>query len=73
MTYGARLKLPVNVLSVMAIALNGGIVLLYALPAALIFLLENYRFPMILGLLLGFSINLFYVLIFRGCLISKYR
>jgi hypothetical protein len=54
-----------------AIALNGGIVFLYTLPAALIFPLENYRFPVILGLLLGFSINLFYALIFQRFLLLK--
>jgi hypothetical protein len=57
--------------STLAIALNGGIVLLYTLPAALIFPLENYRFPVILGLLLGFSINLFYALIFQRFLLFK--
>lgn len=57
--------------STLAIALNGGIVFLYALPAALIFPLENYRFPVILGLLLGFSINLFYALIFQRFLLLK--
>jgi hypothetical protein len=54
-----------------AIALNGGILFLYALPATLIFPLENYRFPVILGLLLGFSINLFYALIFQRFLLLK--
>jgi hypothetical protein len=54
-----------------AIALNGGIVFLYTLPATLIFPLENYRFPVILGLLLGFSINLFYALIFQRFLLLK--
>jgi hypothetical protein len=57
--------------STLAIALNGGIVLLYTLPAALIFPLENYQFPVILGLLLGFSINLFYALIFQRFLLLK--
>jgi hypothetical protein len=57
--------------STLAIALNGGIVFLYTLPAALIFPLENYRFPVILGLLLGFSINLFYALIFQRFLLLK--
>jgi hypothetical protein len=57
--------------STLAIALNGGIVLLYTLPATLIFPLENYRFPVILGLLLGFSINLFYALIFQRFLLLK--
>ena len=57
--------------STLAIALNGGIVFIYALPAALIFPLENYRFPVILGLLLGFSINLFYALIFQRFLLLK--
>ena len=57
--------------SSVAIALNGGIVFLYTLPAILIFPLENYRLPMIMGLLLGLSINLFYALIFQRLLLLK--
>jgi len=57
--------------STLAIALNGGIVFLYTLPAILIFPLENYRLPVIMGLLLGLSINLFYALIFQRLLLLK--
>jgi hypothetical protein len=57
--------------STLAIALNGGIIFLYTLPAILIFPLENYQLPVIMGLLLGLSINLFYALIFQRFLLFK--
>jgi len=57
--------------SSVAIALNGGIVFLYSLPAILIFPLQTYRLPVIIGLLLGLSINLFYALIFQRLLLLK--
>jgi uncharacterized protein (DUF2062 family) len=57
--------------SSVAIALNAGIVFLYSLPAILIFPLQTYRLPVIIGLLLGLSINLFYALIFQRLLLLK--
>jgi hypothetical protein len=57
--------------SSVAIAVNGGIVFLYTLPATLTFPLENYRLAVIIGLLLGLSINLFYALIFQRLLLLK--
>lgn len=57
--------------SSVAIAVNGGIVFLYTLPATLIFPLENYRLAVMMGLLLGLSINLFYALIFQRLLLLK--
>jgi uncharacterized protein (DUF2062 family) len=57
--------------SSVAIALNAGIVFLYSLPAVLIFPLDTYRLPVIIGLLLGLSINLFYALIFQRLLLLK--
>jgi len=57
--------------STLAITLNGGIVFLYSLPAILIFPLQTYRLPVIIGLLLGLTINLFYALIFQRLLLLK--
>lgn len=57
--------------STVAIALNTGIIFLYTLPAIFIFPLENYRLPILMGLLLGLSMNLFYALIFQRLLLLK--
>ncbi len=57
--------------STIAIAINAGITFLYVLPAVLIFPLENYRFPVFMGLLLGLTMNIFYALIFQRLLLLK--